>query len=103
MSKRRLSAAALVAAFLLIFVPAPSQAASRMWTLLPDPSAGLFARIERWWNHLLNGAEHPARPEPSIPGQKNGCGIDPNGGENVCGPGGGGANATVEPAGSDEG
>ncbi len=101
MSRKKLSAAALVAAFLLILLPAPSRAASRVWTLFPEPSAGLFAKIERWWNHLLDGAEHTARPEPSIPGQKNGCGIDPNG-EHVCGPGGG-ANAAAEPAGSDEG
>ena len=101
MSKKKLSAAALVAALFLILLPAPSQAASRSWTLFSEPAAGLFAKLERWWTVLLNGAEHPARPERSVPGQKNGCGIDPNGGDNVCGPGGG-TNATAEPAGSDE-
>jgi hypothetical protein len=86
MFKNKLVAAVIVVAFFLILVPAPSQAASRTWTLFPDPAAGLLSKLERWWNLIVAGPERPARPEPSPMRQKNGCGIDPNG-DTLCGPG----------------
>ena len=86
MFKHKLVAAMIVVSFFLILVPAPSQAASRTWALFPDPAAGLFSKLERWWNLIVAGPERPARPEPSPAWRKNGCGIDPNG-DTVCGPG----------------
>jgi hypothetical protein len=86
MFKNKLVAAVIIAAFFLILVPAPSRATSRTWTLFPDPAAGLFSKLERWWNLVVAGPERPARPEPSPVWQKNGCGIDPCG-HCSCGPG----------------
>ena len=74
MSRKNLFAAAVIAVFLLILIPAPSQASSRNWTLFPEPVTGLLTKLERWWNSIMNG-----RPEPSQVWEKNGCGIDPNG------------------------
>jgi hypothetical protein len=80
MFKNKLVAAVILSAFFLILAPAPSQAASRTWTLVPDPVAGLFSKLERLWDLIMAG------PEPSPVWQKNGCGIDPNG-DTLCGPG----------------
>lgn len=90
MSKQKLVAAAAVAVLFLMLIPAPSQASSRSWMPVFEPAAGLFAKIERWWNSILNG---PERPEPSPVRQKNGCGIDPNG-LAVCDPDGSGSRTT---------
>jgi hypothetical protein len=93
MSRQKLFASAVVAAFLLILLPAPSEASSRNWTLFSEPAAGLFAKIERWWNSILNGTE---RPEPVQ--EKNGCGLDPNG-QMVCKPDPNGPGSTTGPGG----
>jgi hypothetical protein len=97
MLKNRIVVMALLLTLLAAFAPAPSQAAPWGWTAASGPAAaGLFVKIERWWNRLLTGQERPA-PAPTQ--HKNGCGIDPNG-QPLCGtgtgPGGGGAgNATA--------
>lgn len=88
MLKKRLVIAALALAFFATLVPAPSQAAPWGWT---GPRAsvadGMVVKIERWLRLLLNGTERPAPQEPAQ--QKNGCGIDPNGGVGCGGPGDG--------------
>ena len=94
MLKNRIVVMALLLTLLAAFAPAPSQAAPWGWTAASGPAAaGLFVKIERWWNRLLNGQERPA-PEQ----RKNGCGIDPNG-QPLCGtgtgPGGGGTGAAT--------
>jgi hypothetical protein len=94
MSKQKLFAAAVVTAFLLILIPAPSQASSHNWMLLSEPVAGIFAKIERWWNSILKS---PERQEPSRIREKNGCGIDPNG-QIICDPDGT-ARRTTQPGG----
>jgi hypothetical protein len=105
MLKNRIVVMAFLLTLLAAFAPAPSQAAPRGWNPASGPAAaGLFLKIERWWNRVLNGQELNGQERPASEQRKNGCGIDPNG-QPLCGtgtgPGGGGAgNATAsgEPA-----
>jgi hypothetical protein len=91
---RKFIAAAVAVAFVLILVPRPSQAAPRVWTSLSAPA--VFEKIERWWNLVLTDAEPPSSGDRVPAGQKNGCGMDPNG-QVTCDPGGG-TNHATEPS-----
>jgi hypothetical protein len=84
MAKKRFVAASIVLALLTILAPSPSHASA--WIPAPHfgSAAGFFAKVETWWNLLLNGPDSGFRAEPSSPA-KNGCGMDPTG-HVVCDP-----------------
>jgi hypothetical protein len=102
MLKNRIVVMSLVLTLLAVLAPAPSQAAPWGWNAASGPAtAGLFVKMERWWNRVvLNGQGWNGQEQPAPTQHKNGCGIDPNG-QPLCGtgtgPGGGGGagNATA--------
>ena len=83
MFNKRFFTAALVVTFLVMLVPAPSQAASWDRAPLSGPAASLFAKLQSWLGLLVNG---PQRQDPPQIQQKNGCGMDVNGNP-LCQPG----------------
>lgn len=85
MLKQKLAAAAVALALLLVLLPGPSQAASRrVGPSLSSPAADFIAKIERWWNQILNSPEPPAATK-ALPRTRQGCGMDPNGQQPVDG------------------
>jgi hypothetical protein len=93
MLKHRTIGTAVVIALWLILGSVPSQAASWTGSQLLGPASGILTKIERWWIALVNGPERPSSPQPPA-GQKNGCGMDPQG-KPQCEPGGGQGTTTV--------